>query len=402
MNGDTLHRPAPLRMDNDFGFKTMAVRVPAILRDVQAMNPDYSPAIMRSLDRLYNDLTANAPIPMLEPFPAPGADHEAWQAAYDDQRAKIAPLTWQHNEWFFAETFFYRHLMQAVRWFETRRDPFAPHKQTELSSAPFDNLLEAALAAEGDLAERLRLRLAFALWGNRVDLSHQASELAGEAVREDDLLVDDRGALLDHLLADGPGGAALRPGAIHLIADNAGSELAMDLLLIDLLLEAGAETVVLHLKWHPTYVSDAMIRDAWAMIDAFEARGGAAAALAGRLRAAWQSGRFRLATHPYWTSGRFLFEMPPALHQVFEGARLVILKGDANYRRAAGDGLWGEGTSFAQMMDYFPAPFVALRTLKSDVSAGLPVERVRRLDADQTGWRITGRYGVIQFAPGRG
>ncbi|MCZ7669259.1 MAG: damage-control phosphatase ARMT1 family protein [Chloroflexi bacterium] len=54
---------------------------------------------------------------------------------------------------------------------------------------------------------------------------------------------------------------------IDLIADNAGFELAADLCLVDYLLKSEtAVTVHLHLKAHPTFVSDALIKDVEATI----------------------------------------------------------------------------------------------------------------------------------------
>ena len=44
------------------------------------------------------------------------------------------PLTWHNVEWFFAETYFYCQLMQAIDYYETGRDPFLPKKQAELAS----------------------------------------------------------------------------------------------------------------------------------------------------------------------------------------------------------------------------------------------------------------------------
>jgi hypothetical protein len=85
------------------------------------------------------------------------------------------------------------------------------------------------------------------------------------------------------------------------------------------------------------------------------------------------------------------------LSQLFGAASLVILKGDMNYRRAVGDALWDRHTTFATVMHYFPAPVMALRSLKSDAIVGLPAELVRRLDEKTSAWRVGGHYGVIQF-----
>lgn len=391
------NRPQPLQMDNDFARQTMSRRVPGIIREVQSANPDFSPGILRALDRLYDMLTQDQPIPMLDAHPVAPPDYADWETAYLAQRARITPLTWQHCEWFFAETFLYRHLIQAVRWHETGRDPYVFKKQTEFESEHFWRLIDAALDVEGSFMERLGVLFSLVLWGNRVDLSHPAGLLASETASEDELLVDDRDRLLDYL-SRGGGGLALKGRVVHIIADNAGTELAMDLALADALLSAEDISVVFQVKALPTFVSDATIGDVWATVRALDARGGKPAGLAGRLRRAWEEERLRLAAPLFWNSSRFLWDMPLDLRRAFEGAYLVVLKGDANYRRAIGDAIWPDGVTFAEAMGYFPAPIVALRSLKSDTLVGVPAALTAPLDAAGDEWRTTGRYGVIQFA----
>jgi len=386
--------PPPLDMTNAFAQVTMAERLPAILRGVQADNTGYPPAIQRAIAALHDALLADAPIPLLV-GPAPQPDWLDWAAARDDaQQAQPAPLTWQRTPWFFAETYCYRLLMHAVRWTETRRDPFAAKKTAELSNDRLWALLDGALAIEGDFAERLDALLLDVLWGNRADLSHPAGGLTHHDADHDELLADDRRTVTRYLAADAPSGRA----GIHLVLDNSGIELALDLALADLLLARSGEQVVLHAKHHPTYVSDATIADVWRVLEAMAERGGAASALGERLRAAWQAGRLALAAHPFWTSSRFWRAMPPALAGALARARLIVIKGDVNYRRAVDDALWDPALSFADVMRFFPAPILALRSVKSDPLVGVPLERVHALDEAEPGWRITGRYGVIELA----
>ena len=59
------------------------------------------------------------------------------------------------------------------------------------------------------------------------------------------------------------------------MADNTGTELLMDMALIDFLLETGlAAEVHLHLKPQPFFVSDAMIQDLADGLDALALAGG--------------------------------------------------------------------------------------------------------------------------------
>ena len=82
--------------------------------------------------------------------------------------------------------------------------------------------------------------------------------------------------------------------------------------------------------------------------------------------------------------------------RVLAAADLVILKGDANYRRLLGDAHWPPTTSFAAVTGYFPAPLVALRTLKAEIIVGLQPGQVERLQAEDPAWLVNGRRGLIQ------
>jgi uncharacterized protein with ATP-grasp and redox domains len=394
-NHVSLQRPSPLRVDsNPFATRTMDTRIPKILRDVQAANPDYPPQIHDAIEQLRHELENSHLIPMLSPLWA--SDYEAWAKAYQQQAQMVSTLTWGNCEWFFAETYLYRYLMETVRWFETNRDPFAPAKHQEFENPRLWQLLEQTQSLTGDVDEKWSALMGHDLWGNRVDLSHSASQSIGhEDADENDLLADHRPQVIEHLLAF----SQKRPPIVHMVCDNAGVELALDLALVDGLLAGGVEQVVMHLKAHPTFVSDALTDDVWHLIAAMEKHEGSSRQLAQRLRAYWKEWRLRFVPHFYWNSSSFLWDMPATLTQLFRDAALVIFKGDANYRRVVGDALWNPETPFAEVVSYFNAPLMALRTLKSDSVVGLPAGLAQELDKLDPEWRVNGKRGVIQFSP---
>jgi hypothetical protein len=378
-------RPAPLRTDpsNAFAHYSMSVRVPKILDEASARNPDYAPMVRDAITRLRDDIHGDAPLPALA-LPAPDAGE--WEAAL----AAHAGDTWLRTDWFFAECYVYRCLMTAVRHWEDGRDPFAPAKQEELASAALWRGLDAALSlASAASVERIAALLMAALWGNRVDLSYAVGVAFGAAGVGDDLLCDDSVRAAEQLLVP--------RGDVHLVADNTGSELSMDLVLADALMTSAGARVSLHVKMHPTFVSDAVVADVWTLVAALRARGGAEAALASRLDQAWRDQRLRVLPDPYWNGPRFLWDRPARLARELDAATALVIKGDANYRRATGDAMWPAGATFGDATDYFPAPLVALRTLKSDGLVGLSADRMARLDAADRDWRINGRRGVIQI-----
>ncbi|MDE2854161.1 MAG: ARMT1-like domain-containing protein [Chloroflexota bacterium] len=393
-------RPPPIRTDdsNAFANNTMRVRLPAIIDQTIAANDDYPASIKERLSQLRGEIAAGARIHGLPDASSPDASD--WAGALRRQREILnAEPTWHNVEWFFAETYAYRCLIDAVRWWESGRDPFLPVKREELNSERLWALLDHATEPTDSAAEALRRLVAFDLWANRIDLSYAASMERGTRIDEDDLLVDERGDLLAYLAKSAGGSRQFYgDGTIYLVADNTGSELALDLALSDCLLRHVMERVVICLKAHPTFVSDATPADVWMILAEMTARGGSAAALAQRLRAYWASERLRFLPQLYWNSSRFLWDLPWSLRNRLNIARLVIIKGDANYRRALGDCLWPAHTPFSQVMDYLDAPVLCLRTLKSDPVVGLPsAETAARLERIDPDWRVNGKRGLIQF-----
>jgi len=292
------------------------------------------------------------------------------------------------SPWFFAECNVYRQLLAACRYWETGRDPFAVAKARELAGeGPWQSLAALDELAEAAPPERIDALLALSLWGNRADLSHSVGTAFGRTGAEEDLLVDDRARVVT--LAPG--------GDVHIVTDNGGSELVMDLALADAWISDFAAQVTLHVKMHPTFVSDATAADVWATLGAMRERGGSPARCAERLVSAFTREQLRIVPDFFWNGPRFLWEIPARLVRDIERATLVVVKGDANYRRAVGDAIWPDTTTFAQASAYFPAPLVCLRTLKSDALVGVPRPRMDALDVSDPQWRVNGRRGLIQF-----
>ena len=106
--------------------------------------------------------------------------------------------------------------------------------------------------------------------------------------------------------------------------------------------------------------------------------------------------RLRLQPDPFWNSPYFFWELPQHLQAELAQAHLVIIKGDANYRRLLGDSRWPTTVPIAAAVPYLPAPFVALRTMKSDPVVGLQPGQADRLDQVDPDWRVNGKRGMIQ------
>jgi hypothetical protein len=382
--------PARIRTDatNPFAHHTMSVRVPAILDDVRQHNRDLAPAVHDRLIQLAAALRGNLSLPALDPT---GPHAEPWQRAL----AARAGERWLQTDWFFAENYAYRLACDAVDFWQTGRDPFRPTKLAEYRSAGHRAALNTAAALDGAPRAKLAALLSAAVFGNRMDLSFAASRERGVTAALDDLLIDDRSAAIEALTSEGS-------GPVHIVIDNAGTELSVDLVLASRLLELDGASVVLHVKSHPCFVSDAIAADVHWFLEGEDEdarqlwQSASEPARRCRLvaREGLASGRITLAPHPFWNSAGSLWEAPPDLEQAFAAARLVVLKGDAHYRRALGDALWPADTPTRAATSYFPAPLLLLRTLKSDPIVGLAAGQAAALDAADPRWRVNGQRGI--------
>ena len=207
-----MHRPPPVRADssNAFANNTMRVRLPAIIDETLALNSsDYDASIQARLRKLRGKIACGAPLPLL---PKSEPDHDEWLDALDKQRQIVQSQPGWHNaEWFFAETYAYRLILEAARWQETGRDPFHPKKLEELRGDALWRLVERALQPADSLANALSHTLALDLWANRIDLSYAASMQHGTETNAEDLLVDDREAVIVQVMSE-PVGRLAQPG----------------------------------------------------------------------------------------------------------------------------------------------------------------------------------------------
>lgn len=385
-SGEATPEPIRSNLPGSFPWGVLHQRHPDLIEQVRAAFP-YPPQIQQALDHLQEEIAGT-----IQPLPRDAHDHADWQWWGADHFGR----PWPDVPFLWAESYFYRKLLAAVDYFVPGPwqgvDLFQPQKSAELA----EESVTAELAELDDLTglpedQRSAALTTAAVWGNRADLGFRLSDPESQQREVADLIVDDIAAMWRHL-------AAGTPGTVHLVADNTGHELLADLVLVDHLLHTGrAEQVQLHLKSYPYYISDAVTADLLACLRRLTTAGGEAAAVGQRLRDVLTDGRLQLAAHRFWTTPLTFHDLPPELTARFAHARLVIVKGDLNYRRLVGDLHWPATTSFAAATSYFPAPVVALRTLKSDVVVGLDPDTLARLDGTGEAWRTSGTHATVQL-----
>ncbi len=394
INPRELPPPILTSESGSFARRTFEVRIPRIIQDTIAAE-DFPPDIAAAL----YDLRAEIIQGRIQPLSPNAPDKAFWDAHSDSYIGR----SWLDVPWYWAESYFYRRVLQATRYFEPgswyHRDPYANQKDGELKPAAGPYALQMLL---GELPsapdERFAVLLHASLWGNRTDLSYNIAHRAPGSLAIDleraNLLVDDTTNVWEHLLSH-------RGGPVQFICDNAGTELLSDLALVDFLLSEGlSDQVTLHLKPQPFFVSDAMIKDAEAALAAL-ARSTVSSLqqLGERLEHAHAEGRLVLADHWSWATCLFFFELPEDSPALRTRASLVFSKGDANYRRLLGDAHWNPTTPFANAVAYFATPLVALRTCKSELIVGLRPGQAEQLHSQDPEWQVNGKRGVVQFSP---
>lgn len=371
-----------------FAQYTILNRLPAIVDRVLATNP-YPEEIRSALLALRRELIEGKSVsPLTEETP----DRTEWDAEW----ARYAGRSWLDIPWYFAEAFFYRRLLEAVRYFQSGPwrgwDPFKAQKQEELRSA-LPRFASVATQLPADPRAGLFAFLLFNLWSNRADLTFDSMvEMAYAGLEHDHdaaLLIDHR-ELIWQALANGV-------RRVDFVNDNAGLELLWDLALAAYLLALGlAQEVRFHLKSQPFFVSDAMIADVHETLDALRERAGLDA-LARRLEEHRRQRKLLLFDEPFWVTARGFERMPASLRKDLSASDLVFFKGDANYRRLLDDRAWPPDASLAALTRYFPAPYATIRVIKAELIVDLRAEQVERLKASDPTWMVNGRYGLIQF-----
>jgi len=411
---------------------------------------DASSPACKKLRKLQWELEKNEKVTYVEEDG--GEDVETWKAL---MREHVQSKTrWRDIPWLDAEFYFYRRVLSAIGYFDAKsenfgKDPFKKDKRRglEASLKPAVNLAKKLKSFDARKEADLRSMVFVSLWGNRADLSIWAAEDAEKAAGEYEsggsdgededkknknaLLTDDSKALCAYLAS-----GELKGKSVSLVVDNAGFELVCDLALADAL-TAVCDRVVLRVKAHPTFVSDATVEDVWEHVDFLESASSSSSSISSssgsssssgksnksdaseegrekskdvearrKMASRWKShllsGRWVVEPDFAWCQPQPFWNLPAlaraSLSSELNDTGLTIIKGDANYRRLLGDRLFDHSKdAFEDVVAYFPSPVVALRSLKSELGCGMPKEKCESARNTRKDWMTCGVYGVVQF-----
>ncbi|XP_011184626.1 damage-control phosphatase ARMT1-like [Zeugodacus cucurbitae] len=345
----------------------------------------------------------------LEPFVGNEPDREIWNNF-------IKNMNEEKNSffkvcWLYAECYMYRRLSSFFENSQTLTnfDYFAKQKQNALinSIGCIEEILSVLQGIEISY-DSFRLMLKLNLWGNRCDLSItsgkeiQLGNNPFDLLRSFDnkILIDNSKSVFECLKSENTN----KPSIVEFVCDNAGYELFTDFVFADYLIKSKlAEKIRFHLKAIPWFVSDATINDLnWT----FRYLQNQTIPILKEYGRRWQQllneKKFEIASLDYfWTSPYEYYRMcniNPELYANLSESRLVIFKGDLNYRKLIGDFSWSFTDPFTTCLrGFLPTNLVSLRTVKADLICGLLEGQAEKLFEIDQNWMTTGEYGTIQF-----
>ena len=389
-----------------FAYPTLKDRVPIIICKVIDLlhrnrsvrtdegREDLKQAV-EEMSRLRYELVTNKPMHEI-----PG--DEEWNKALREHKEP----KWFHTTWLLAECYAYRRLRECLGGSMVGEDVFTLQKTDSFKESREAILtlirdLEEVFKKRGDLEQSLIALIKMSLWGNKCDLSISSGTTQGfegdpseiVAALDHKIIVDQSSAVAQHLLT----AKENESETVDFVLDNVGFELISDLCLADFILESKlAGKIRFRAKKHPWFVSDTMIKDfRWTLDQLPESP------TLERWRKFLGDGKWILSDEPFWTLPYDFSrcrEISPELYSSMAEAKLVIFKGDLNYRKLVGDLAWNPEEKFeTALRDFNPAPLVSLRTLKADVVVGLADGRAEQLSEQDPKWMTNGDWAVIQF-----
>eukprot|EP00039_Didymoeca_costata_P001677 m.54213 g.54213 ORF g.54213 m.54213 type:complete len:445 (+) comp10912_c0_seq1:100-1434(+) len=428
---------------SSFAYDTLARRMPAILsriiddvhnklHDMHESGDDKSAQegiqVIPILNKLRHEMQTDKVMPSLtlsNPDETKLWNEYISEIAQEQGIVPVEAMTWFKSTWLLAECYLYGRVNEIIENCNPLKnhDPFRLSKETSFTASLDSISALAALVAEGNWSpghlqlHDFRVLLQFCLWGNKSDLSLHADMKGASAAQEDGEVLQagstsqlksmEKNVISNHtneiwtrLMEKKSSKGSL--SRIDFVLDNSGFELFTDLCLAHWLIATKLTSQVkFHAKTRPWFVSDASEKDIhWLVTELSKSDNSACNTLGKTFQAYLENNTWIVQEDIFWTLPQefdFLQRIAPKLHADLEEADIVLFKGDLNYRKLLADRQWHPETPLTTVIQLkLNTIFVSLRTLKSEVIAGLEAGVAEKLKAEDENWLTKGRFGVIQ------
>lgn len=158
----------------------------------------------------------------------------------------------------------------------------------------------------------------------------------------------------------------------------------------------------LYVKCFPWFVSDATKSDFHWLLDQLNQSSVSPEwqKTAQRWHEHLRNGQWILQTHRFFTLPHDYSQMRQVaseLYSTMSQSKLLIFKGDLNYRKLVGDLQWPIKERFQNALRGFqPTSLVVLRTCKADVQVDLDEKLAAQVTKLDPKWMVNGKWAVIQ------
>ncbi|XP_001381235.1 damage-control phosphatase ARMT1-like isoform X1 [Monodelphis domestica] len=380
------------------------------------------------LSKLRNELQTDKP---LLPLHDDWVDTDIWNQYLEDQHNLLnendKKISWFQSSWLYVECYLYRRIHEALVLsspisdfdvFKDSKDQNFLESRGAIEALCFylqESKRTIEVVDENIQKDEFCKLLQIMLWGNKCDLAvvpgqsipQTSSPLTILEGLKPFILVNNMDALWSLLLnkrkKSQENFSVIR---VDFILDNAGFELVTDLVMADFLIASNLATEIhFHGKCIPWFVSDTNIKDVNWLITQLKAAESTYLSTCGLI---WEDYLKKKTwvyhDHMFWTLPFEYCAMPhvaPDLYADLQKSNLILFKGDLNYRKLLGDRKWGLTIPFHEALNGFhPAPLCSIRTVKTQVQAGLAPGQGEQVADSNPEWMTSGNYGILQFDGG--
>ncbi|KAK9892831.1 hypothetical protein WA026_022293 [Henosepilachna vigintioctopunctata] len=404
-----------------FAFRTVRDRLPVILtKTIDSLSQQKDDIakeygnearediknVIGKLSRLKYEIQTNKPLKNIR---SKASDANTYNEFIRERDSQEGPPTPFHSVWLLVECYMYRKIWEAFEKtkFLKEFDPFQTNKE-KLFHSSIDQMketiayLQKITETPSPNKDEFFMLLQMNLWSNKCDLSlhpdgvnpvltNQINELS------DKILVNDSEKVWNALI-DSSG------DVVDIVLDNAGTEFLTDLCLAHYITRLGfAKIINFHVKNIPWFVSDVMVKDVKWTLESLTACDFQSLQSMGEI---WiknfQNKIWNIKTSDFWTlpvEFEMMHKYDRPLYQSLSCSKMIIFKGDLNYRKLFRETFWNPETSVAKAQGNFgPSKLCSIRTCKSDIICGFPEGLADICDDKDPLWMENGNYGVIQFS----